>query len=68
VRYERWNTASDYASLGDGLDIPGLDDLKAWTLGFNFTLAPGVVLKADYVNLADSDEGDRTDLSVGYTF
>jgi len=68
VRYERWNTASDYASLGNGLDIPGLDDLKAWTLGFNFTLAPGVVLKADYVNLLDSDEGDRTDLSVGYTF
>ena len=61
-------SASDYASLGEGLGLPGLDDLKAWTVGFNFTLAPGVVLKADYLNLLDSDEGDRTDLSVGYAF
>jgi hypothetical protein len=68
VRYERWNTASDYASFGPGLDIPSLEDLEAWTAGFNFTLAPGVVLKADYVSFVDSDEADRTDLSVGYTF
>jgi hypothetical protein len=67
LRYERWNPASDYSSLDD-LEIPAPDDLEAWTVGFNFTLAPGVVLKADYVNLPDSDFGDRTDLSVGYTF
>jgi len=68
VRYERWNTASEYQSPETGPALVTPDDLEAWTAGFNFTLAPGVVIKADYVGFVDSDEGDRADLSLGYAF
>ena len=68
VRYERWNTASEYESPAGGPVLQPLDDLEAWTAGFNFTLAPGVVIKADYVSFVDDDEGDRADLSLGYSF
>jgi hypothetical protein len=68
VRYERWNTASEYESPATAPALVTPDDLEAWTAGFNFTLAPGVVIKADYVGFVDGDEGDRADLSLGYAF
>jgi hypothetical protein len=69
VRYERFNTASEY-SVADLTSAPLTpDDTEAWTAGFTFDLAPGVVIKADYVAFPDDDDGDdRTDLSLGYGF
>jgi hypothetical protein len=69
VRYERLNTASDYtvADLASAPQTP--DDVDAWTAGFTFDLAPGVVIKGDYVTFPDDDDGDdRTELSLGYSF
>lgn len=68
VRYERFNTASRYASIGAGLTPDELQDQKVWTVGFNFIIAPGVVLKADYLDFDDAASGDRFDLGIGYQF
>lgn len=68
VRYERFNTASDYADIGLGLTPAALSDRKVWTGGLNWTFAPGVVVKADYVDFQDNSAGDRFDLGVGYQF
>ncbi len=68
IRYERFNTASRYASLPINLTPAILPDQQAWTAGFNFNIADGVVLKADYVMLKHSDISDRFDLGLGYQF
>jgi len=68
VRYERFNTASDYAALPAGLTPDTLADQKVWTTGFNLGFAPGVVLKADYQWFRDSALSDRFDLGIGYQF
>jgi len=68
VRYERFNTASDYADIGLGLTPAARPDLKAWTGGLNWNLVPGVVVKADYVDFQDGPVGDRFDLGIGYQF
>ena len=69
VRYEQFNTASDYSVAGLTSAPPTPDDTEAWTAGFTFDLAPGVVIKGDYIAFPDDDEGDdRTELSLGYAF
>ncbi len=68
LRYERFNTASGYAALGAGLTPVVLPDRRAITGGAQWTLAPGVVLKADYVDFAGGAAGDRLDLGLGYEF
>lgn len=68
VRYERFNTASDYAALAAGLTPEALTDQKVWTTGLNLGFAPGVVLKADYLWFRDSELSDRFDLGIGYQF
>jgi hypothetical protein len=68
LRYERFNTASRYADIGAGL-TPGVrPDRKAVTGGLQWKFAPGVVLKADYVDFAGGRAGDRLDLGLGYEF
>ncbi len=68
VRYERFNTASSFAELPAGLTPAVLPDQKVWTTGFNYGIAPGVVLKADYLWFRDSPLSDRFDLGIGYQF
>jgi hypothetical protein len=68
LRYERFNTASSYETIQAGLMPVTLPDQKAWTAGLNFNIADGVVLKADYVTLKDSNLSDRFDLGLGYQF
>jgi predicted porin len=68
VRYERFNTASEYADIGLGLTPAALSDRKAWTGGLNLLFAPGVVIKADYVDFQDEAGADRFDLGLGYQF
>ena len=68
ARYERFNTASGYASLGAGLTPDPLDDETVLAAGANLEIAPGVVVKLDYLRF-DRDAGnDRFDLGVGYQF
>ena len=68
VRYERFNTASSYADIGFGLTPSVLPDHKVWTAGLNWSFAPGVVLKVDYLDFQDTSEGDRFDVGLGYQF
>jgi hypothetical protein len=68
VRYERFNTAASYATLASGLAPPALPTRRAITAGVQLELAPGVIVKADYVDLATPEDGDRIDLGLGYEF
>jgi hypothetical protein len=80
VRYEQFNTASQYAVLGTGFAPAALPDRKVWTAGFNWMIAPGVVVKADYLDFRGTGDGhasaansgalvgNRFDVGVGYQF
>jgi hypothetical protein len=68
ARYERFNTASGYVSLGAGLTPDPLDDEDVFTAGANLEIAPGVVVKLDYLRFKRDDGNDRFDLGVGYQF
>ncbi len=68
VRHERFNTAAGYADLGPGLTPAALSDRKVWTAGLNWMIAPGVVIKADYLNFQDAQAPNRFDLGAGYQF
>ena len=68
VRYERLNTGSSYADIGQGFTPLALEDQKVWTGGVNLSIAEGVVLKADYVDFRDDRGNDRFDLGLGYEF
>ena len=68
ARYERLNTGSRYADIGAGLTPEPLADTEVLTTGINFGLAPGVVLKLDYLQFLHDDGSDRFDLGIGYQF
>ncbi len=68
VRYERFNTGSDYADLPLGLGVDSMQTETVWTGGINYYLNPNLVFKADYQHF--SEDGDRTrfDLGMGLEF
>jgi hypothetical protein len=68
ARYERLNTGSRYADLGAGLTPKPLADTEVLTTGINFELAPGVVLKMDYLQFLHDQRSARFDLGLGYQF
>jgi hypothetical protein len=68
VRYERVNTARAYADLGPGLTPPGAPTQRIVTLGANFQIGQGVVLKADVQRFSVASENDRVDLGIGWSF
>jgi hypothetical protein len=68
IRYEQFNTAKSYAALPAGLGAaPGADE-KVTTLGTNFRVAEGVVLKADYQKFREDKNRDRLNLGVGFAY
>jgi hypothetical protein len=68
LRYERFNTASRYAMLNVAQVPQPLADRTALTAGVQAQIAPGVVIKADYVDFLHGQDGDRFDLGLGYEF
>ena len=68
VRLERFNTASSYADLGPGLTPDARPTERVLTLGANFELAPGVVLKADWQRFTQNRDLDRSNLGLGWSF
>ena len=68
VRWEQFNTASGYADLGQGLTPAAQPHERVITLGANFRIAQGVVLKTDVQRFRENKEGDRFNLGVGWSF
>jgi hypothetical protein len=74
VRYEEFNTGRAFADLGQGLTPDAMETEKVWTVGANFMVSPGVVLKADYQHFRPKDNpnqpdlGNRIDLGLGWSF
>ena len=68
VRFERFNTAQSYTDMPQGLGLTPAADQKVSTIGANFRIGEGVVLKADYQKFQQDSSLDRYNLGVGYAF
>jgi hypothetical protein len=68
VRFERLNTASNFADLSPGLTPSEGPDQDIITGGFSFLFAHGVVLKADYQHFHGDGESDLINFGLGYQF
>ena len=68
VRWEKFNTASAYADLGAGLTPAAARSERVITLGANFLLSQGVVLKADYQRFRENADLNRVNLGLGWSF
>ncbi len=72
MRFERVNTASQYAHIAAGLTPQSAPDQDILVAGFNFYFANGVVVKADYQyfdgNNDDNEPSNQFDLGIGYAF
>jgi hypothetical protein len=68
ARWERVNTARSFADLGPGLTPPGADTERVITLGANFHIGQGVVLKADVQRFKLASDNDRFNLGLGWSF
>jgi hypothetical protein len=68
LRWERFNTASAYADLGAGLKPAAARAERVTTLGANFVVSPGVVLKADWQHFREARDLDRVNLGLGWSF
>jgi hypothetical protein len=68
VRYERFNTARSYADLGQGLTPAAGAGERVTTIGANFQLTPGVVVKADAQRFGEAKEQNRVNLGLGWSF
>jgi len=67
VRYEEFNTARSFADLGAGLTPAAAPTQRVTTVGANFYVGSGVVLKTDYQWFRNSD-ANRFDLGLGWSF
>lgn len=68
VRVEQFNTARSYTFLGEGLTPRSAPNQRVLTVGANFQVAQGVVLKADYQRFRESTGQNRFDLGLGWSF
>lgn len=68
VRYEQFNTARSYAAVPQGLGVAAGPTEKVTTIGANFQIGEGVVLKADYQKFKADPMRDRFDIGLGYAF
>ncbi len=68
VRYEQFNTARSYAALPAGFGVAPGPTEKVTTVGANFRVGEGVVLKTDYQKFREDASRDRLNLGMGYAF
>lgn len=68
VRYEQFNVARSYAGVPAGSGVTSGPTEKVTTVGANFRIGEGVVLKADYQKFKADPSRDRFDLGLGYAF
>ncbi len=68
ARWERFNTARGYAELGPGLTPSAAEAERVYTLGANFQVTQGIVVKADVQKFRSNRELDRLNLGLGWSF
>jgi hypothetical protein len=68
VRWEQFNTARSFADLGPGLTPSGAPSERVATVGANFTIGSGLVLKADLQRFRENTQADRFNLGLGWSF
>jgi hypothetical protein len=68
ARLERFNTARSFADLGPGLTPNALPTEQVVTLGANFQLTPGIVVKADVQRFRENSDNNRLNLGLGWSF
>ncbi|GAB3461875.1 FlxA-like family protein [Massilia terrae] len=68
ARYESFNTARSYGAMPAGLGVATGPNQRVSTVGANFKVGQGVVLKADYQKFADDKSRDRVNLGVGFAY
>lgn len=68
VRFEQFNTARAYADLGPGLTPSAARNEQVTTVGTNFYIGQGLVVKADLQRFKQNRIGDRFDLGLGWSF
>ncbi|MGC3998890.1 MAG: cytochrome c peroxidase [Anaeromyxobacter sp.] len=67
VRYEQFNTGRSYADLGDGLTPAARPTEAVLTLGANYELTRGVVVKVDVQKFREDDDRSRFDVGLGWS-
>jgi len=68
VRWEQFNTARSFATLGAGLTPDAAPTERVVTIGANFNVGPGIVFKADYQRFHVNADADRFNLGMGWNF
>ena len=68
VRWEQFNTARSFADLGPGLTPSAAPTERVATVGANFTIGSGLVLKADLQRFRENTQADRFNLGLGWSF
>ena len=68
LRWEQFNTAKSYADLGPGRTPDAARAERVVTVGANFQVAQGVVLKADYQRFRENTDLNRVNLGLGWSF
>ena len=68
VRWEQFNTARTFADLGAGLTPDARRTERVATIGANFNIGSGIVLKADLQRFRQNPDANRFDLGLGWSF
>ncbi|MBV9891213.1 MAG: hypothetical protein JO090_10065, partial [Rhizobacter sp.] len=68
ARWEEFNTARSFASLGAGLTPNAAPTERVITIGANFNVGSGIVFKADYQRFHLASDADRINLGMGWSF
>jgi hypothetical protein len=68
VRWEQFNTARSFDDIGQGLTPEPAKTERVVTVGANFQVSPGIVLKADIQRFREVEDNNRFDLGLGWSF
>lgn len=68
ARVERLNTGRSYADLGAGLTPDARPTERVFTVGVNYKLNAGVVVKADIQRFKVATDSNRVNLGLGWSF
>ena len=68
LRWEQFNTAKSFADLGPGLTPAAARAERVVTLGANFQVTPGIVVKADVQRFRENKDANRINLGLGWSF